>query len=328
MPHMAAPDRNITSADRLGMTTFVAIVAHVVLILGVVFVPHEPMENRFSPLDIVLVQPETQSEPEQADFLAQANQDGGGDVTEANRPATPLPSPPESDQAQVIAATPPVKTVEPRPSPLVPEAVPEEVVSAEESKPIIAMIDPDANTVLPTTRNEAPQPRQKPKLVPTLTESVEDDATPTTLNAATLINRSLAMASLSAEINQRLVEYAERPRRTWIHARTREYKYASYMEAWRLKVERIGNLNYPDEARRKRLNGNLLLEVALNPDGSLNDIVLRRSSGHRVLDDAAIRIVKLSAPFAPLPEAILEDTDILHIERTWRFLNSSRFSGG
>ena len=328
MPHMAAPDINITPADRLGMTTFIAIVAHVVLILGVVFVPHEPMENLFSTIDIVLVQTETQSDPEEADFLAQANQDGGGDVTEADRPATPLPSPLESGQAQVIATTPPIKTVEPTPSLPMTKVVPEEVVSAEESKPVIAMVDSDENTVLPTTRNEAPQPRQKPKLVPTLAESVEDDATPATLNAATLINRSLAMASLSSEINRRLVEYAERPRRTWISARTREYKYASYMEAWRLKVERIGNLNYPEEARHKRLNGNLLLEVILNPDGSLNDIVLRRSSGHRVLDDAAIRIVKLSAPFAPLPDDILEDTDLLHIERTWRFLNSSRFSGG
>ena len=134
------------------------------------------------------------------------------------------------------------------------------------------------------------------------------------------------MASLSAELDQRLNAYAKRPKRKWISVRTREYKYASYMEAWRAKVERVGNLNYPNEARRKRLSGSLLLEVALNPDGSINAIELRRSSGHRVLDEAAVRIVKLAAPFAPFPKNILQETDILHIERTWRFLSSNQFA--
>ena len=96
------------------------------------------------------------------------------------------------------------------------------------------------------------------------------------------------------------------------------------MEAWHAKVEKIGNLNYPDEARRKKLSGSLMLDVALNPDGTINEIVLRRSSGHRVLDDAAIRIVRLAAPFARFPDDIREETDILHIERTWQFLGSNQ----
>ncbi len=97
------------------------------------------------------------------------------------------------------------------------------------------------------------------------------------------------------------------------------------MEAWRQKVERIGNLNYPDEARRRKLSGNLLLDVALNPDGSINEITLRRSSGERALDDAAVRIVKLAAPYAKFPDDIRKDVDILHIERTWQFLSGNRF---
>ena len=139
-----------------------------------------------------------------------------------------------------------------------------------------------------------------------------------------IINRSLAMTSLSAEIDRRLQAYAKRPKRKWITARTKEHKYAAYMEAWRAKVEKIGNLNYPDEARRKKLSGSLMLDVALNPDGTINEIVLRRSSGHRVLDDAAIRIVRLAAPFARFPDDIREETDILHIERTWQFLGSNQ----
>ena len=137
---------------------------------------------------------------------------------------------------------------------------------------------------------------------------------------------SLAMASLSAEVDRRLEAYAKRPRRKWVSASTREHHYAAYMEAWRAKVERVGNLNYPDEARRRALSGNLLLDVALRADGRVESITVRRSSGHKALDDAAIRIVKLAAPFARLPKKIREETDILHIERTWRFLSSNRFA--
>jgi protein TonB len=147
------------------------------------------------------------------------------------------------------------------------------------------------------------------------------------IDAAALVRRSLAMASLSAEVDQRLQAYAKRPRQKWISARTREHRYAAYMEAWRAKVERVGNLNYPDEARRRNLSGDLLLDVAIRTDGSVVEISVRRSSGHKVLDDAAARIVRLAAPFAPFPKSIKEETDILHVQRTWRFLTGNRFSG-
>jgi protein TonB len=129
----------------------------------------------------------------------------------------------------------------------------------------------------------------------------------------------MEIASLSAEIRQRQAAYSGRERHKHISANTREYKYASYMDAWRAKVERIGKLNYPEEARRRKLSGSLLLDVAINVDGSVQSISLRRSSGIKVLDDAAMRIVRLAAPFAPLPENIRKDTDVLHIIRTWIF---------
>ena len=143
--------------------------------------------------------------------------------------------------------------------------------------------------------------------------------------ATQLLTDSFRIAALSAEIKRKLEVRAERPRRKFISASTKEYKYAAYMEAWRAKVERIGNLNYPEEARRRGLTGNLILDVALNPDGSINEIIVRRSSGHQLLDDAAIRIVKLAAPFAPFPDNIRKEADILHITRTWQFLDSSSF---
>ena len=145
-------------------------------------------------------------------------------------------------------------------------------------------------------------------------------------SAQQLINRSLEIASLSAQINDATRAYAQRPKQKFISAKTQEYKYASYMEAWRAKVERIGNLNYPDEAKRRNLSGSLILDVALNPDGSITEdgITVRRSSGEKILDDAAIRIVRLAAPYAPFPQDIRKETDILHITRTWQFLRDHR----
>ncbi|WJW75786.1 energy transducer TonB [Thiohalobacter sp. IOR34] len=165
------------------------------------------------------------------------------------------------------------------------------------------------------TREQAPTRVQQTELAPRPAEKRPK-------SAAELINRSLELASLDEQLKQSLQAYSKRPRQTFISARTREFKYANYMNDWVAKVERVGNLNYPDAARRQHLSGNLLLDVALNPDGSIYNISVLRSSGHKILDDAAVRIVRLAAPFPPLPGEIRKDTDILHITRTWEFLSS------
>lgn len=141
-------------------------------------------------------------------------------------------------------------------------------------------------------------------------------------SAEELVKRSMEMITLDEQIKQARQAYSERPRKTFVSASTREFKYANYMNDWVHKVERVGNLNYPDAARRQGVSGNLLLQVALEPDGSVYNITVLKSSGHKVLDDAAIRIVELAAPFPPLPQKIREDTDLLYITRTWEFLSS------
>jgi protein TonB len=88
-------------------------------------------------------------------------------------------------------------------------------------------------------------------------------------------------------------------------------------------VEKIGNLNYPEEAKRRKLYGNLLMHVAVRADGSVEKIRIRRSSGHKLLDDAAVRIVRMAAPFAPFPPEIREEVDVLDITRTWQFLDGN-----
>jgi protein TonB len=128
---------------------------------------------------------------------------------------------------------------------------------------------------------------------------------------------------MEAQIDKRLNEYAKRPRKQFIGANTREYRFAQYLEDWRLKIERIGTLNYP-EAARGRLYGSLLLSVVIRADGSLEKVEVQRSSGQRILDEAAVRIVEMSAPFAPFPPEIRTDTDIIEIVRTWRFTNADQ----
>ena len=129
----------------------------------------------------------------------------------------------------------------------------------------------------------------------------------------------MQMARLASELDRQAQAYAKRPKRKFISANTREYAFANYMAAWVARVERVGNLNYPDEARRRNLEGSLVLTVAINKDGSLERIDIIKPSGHQVLDDAAQRIVELSAPFPPVPKSE-EEIDILHITRTWQFV--------
>ena len=145
--------------------------------------------------------------------------------------------------------------------------------------------------------------------------------------AAILASRGQEIARLNAKLVEDTAAFANRPRRKAISASTQEYKYASYLETWRRKVEAIGNLNYPEEARRRKLYGNLILQVGVRADGSLEEVRVLRSSGSTLLDEAAVRIVNLAAPFAPFPPDIRRETDFLDITRTWQFLSNNRFGG-
>lgn len=325
MPHVAEIPV-VTNADRLSIAAFFAIIVHVLIIFGVDFNPTDKSPTHINTLDIVLVQTHSDKAPDDASYLAQANQEGGGDSTEKERPSAPLPAPFVNRTPAEVTASLPLSA-----SRFLDKNVRTDDASrsrSEESskKPVLAQtLQPDEQKIRKRPP-VSPKTAQKPQPTKPVKASAMPSATTDRVNATALVRRSLALTSLNAEIQQRLRAYAERPRRKWITARTREYKYASYMEAWRAKVEQVGNLNYPDEAMRRKLSGSLLLGVAISADGSINEITLHRSSGYKVLDDAAIRIVKLAAPFAPLPENIRKEVDILHIERTWQFLAANRLT--
>jgi protein TonB len=295
----------ITPADRLALTLCLAALFHAVILLGVTFAKEDKLEPRYDTMEIVLVQQESKVAPEDASVLAQANLEGGGETDEQLIPATPLPPPFPAAEAQVAA--PPTA---PAPPPAAP-VQPAQLLAADAA---------DAAHAVPETARQPPK-EEAARAEPAPAEPV-DRPKP---SATALLSNSFKIAALSAEIKRKLEAQAQRPKRKFISASTKEYRYASYMEAWRAKVERVGNLNYPDEARKRQLSGSLILDVALNPDGSVNQITVRQSSGHRILDDAADRIVRLAAPFSPFPDDIRKETDILHITRTWQFLHNRGF---
>ncbi len=286
----------IDGNERLGLALVFALSMHALAIWGIGFDFERPAPNRSSSsLEIMVVrntrEPEKVEEPE---FLAQTSQQGSGDEVEKIRPTVAAPAAPV-----------------PLPSdpPLPPARIPE--VSERPQKLTQKVI----------TQKRAPRKRVADHPEP---EPLKKKTRPTA--AEILASSSREIARITAALDLKTEAYSQRPRRRHISASTQEYKYAAYLEAWRKKIERIGNLNYPDEAKRRKLYGNLVLHVAVRADGSVERINVRKSSGYKILDDAAIAIVKLAAPFAPFPKDIREETDILDITRTWQFLNNNRLS--
>lgn len=297
-------------SDPLGYALLLAIVLHAFAIMGVGFQPEvheaemEPRQN----LRVVLVRPQPKPEKKQdpVQLLAQANNQGSGDSGKTEPADTPGPPPLLQEETAPITLPPP------------PAAPSEPTIPSEPAAPA-APKAPRAKKVVKAKQKSSPS-KSVSQSAPT-----PKPVTPKRVTAAQLLaSRSVEIARLTDELERKSIAYAERPRRKAISASTTEYKYAAYLDAWRRKVERIGNLNYPDEARRKRLFGDLLLHVAVRADGGVERVRILHSSGHKVLDDSAIRIVKLAAPFAPFPKDIREDTDVLDITRTWQFLSSNR----
>lgn len=317
----------VTANDRLALTFCIAVIVHAMVILGVSFAPEPAPPLRMEGLEVTLVSQKSEQAPIKPDMLAQVNAQGGGSTDGAARPTTPLaplPAPTAS-----VAATTLMPQASPRTPPLnpLPPAV-RQTTSQAAPKPSVApahLVKPTAVAKLPEAAPTAAHATTEAQPAPSPSDAAATEVTPTLPTAAQLITRSFALASLHAELQQKLDVKATRPRMKFVSASTQEYKYAAYMEAWRVKVERIGNLNYPDEARKRKLSGSLLLDVALKPDGSVLEIIVRRSSGQRVLDDAAVRIVELAGPYAPFPDEIRREIDILHVTRTWKFLSTEEF---
>lgn len=273
----------IGPGDRLGATLAFSLVAHGVLALGVGFTIEDPAPV-VPTLDIILTRTQSEQTPKQADFLAQSSQQGGGEAEKPDRPREPQPAPVPKPEPGIAPV--PIQAAAPRPQ-------------RESRQPVL------------TTQRPAELKAENRDLDPT-------PAVPLP-SSRQMIERSLEMARLAAELERQTQAYAKRPKRKFVSASTQEYEFATYLRGWVARVERIGNLNYPDEARRRNLQGQLVLTVAVRRDGSVESIDVVQPSGHRLLDQAAIDTVRLAEPFGPLPDT-KEKVDVLHITRTWQFL--------
>ena len=241
------------------------------------------------PLDVVLVNAKTNEKPVLAEALAQANLDGGGNVDERRRAKAPLPvTEPRPTGRDIVEARKRVEQLE------------------EQQRQLLAKAH-EARTSVPPQAS-APTPAGDPS---------------EQMSGRDLADLSLAAMRLQAQIDRRVEEYQKRPRKRFIGARAKEYRFALYEEGWRAKIERVGTLNYPAEARGK-IYGSLRLTVTLRPDGTIDAVELDRSSGLKILDEAAFRILQLAAPFAAFPAEISKDTDLLVITRTWFFAQGDK----
>lgn len=154
------------------------------------------------------------------------------------------------------------------------------------------------------------------------------EETKSTINAQDLLKKTLEDTSrLEAIIDKEQALYASQPRRHFVSAKEREYRFAAYLETWSKEIEEIGTLNYPKEAKEQKLYGKLLMAVSIRGDGSIESIEIIKSSGYEILDNSAKHIVELGAPYAPFPPEISKDTDILTITRTWSFTHEDSLDG-
>jgi protein TonB len=234
----------------------------------------------------VLVNSKTRSKPTQPDVHAQANLDGGGDTDQSRRAKSPLPVLQQTESGVDLSRT------QRRVQEL--EVRQRQLLSQMQSPDRVAAAEPKSQTEAKT------QP-----------------------SGAELAESALIIARMEAQIARQIEEYNKRPRKAFVGARAAEVRYALYVEDWRQKIERIGNLNYPESARGK-VYGSLRLTVSINYDGTVASMDLEQSSGYKILDAAAQRIVQMGAPYAKFPPDIRKDTDILVITRTWHFARGDK----
>jgi protein TonB len=237
------------------------------------------------PLEVTLVNARTKQRPVKARTLAQTNLDRGGNVEQQNvNASTPLPVTNAREGGTDLA----------------------------EAQRRVQQLEAQQRELLTQSRQSnnqvaAAQSKETPSPDPSRTVSGRDMA-----------DLSLAAIRLQAQIDKQLKAYASRPRKQFLGASAAEYRFAHYEDEWRQKVERVGTLNYPAEARGK-LYGSLRLTVTIKPDGAVESVEIDRSSGLKILDEAALKIVRMAAPYSPFPADIRKDTDLLVITRTWSF---------
>ncbi|MBV1788399.1 energy transducer TonB [Marinobacterium sp. D7] len=302
------------SVERFGFFLFLAAALHGVLALALSFELPAPPPLPHT-LDITLAQHQQEQAPEKADFIAQSNQQGSGSSEEKRTPTTTEQALFTSDDAKPQSAQ--AAPVPPTPNPEPVEATPP---TPEPPAPKPAVTERSGGQQVVTTTQKV-----KAKAATQNKQQSAAKPQPKTGSSTSLLARSLEIANLQAQLDNERQAYAKRPR---VHrlsaASTLSHEDAIYLDNWRRRIEKVGNLNYPEQARREKIYGVLRLLVAIKPDGSVEHVEILESSGHAILDDAAIRIVQLAAPFQPFPVEMRKRADRLEVIRTWKFEKQAR----
>ena len=278
-------DASTVSHDRLGFAACIALALHAAIILGITFT-QEDRSQAATKLEITLAQ-HSDKAPTEADFRAQANQQGSGTLEEKAMLTT-------REKADFVDN-------------VIREVNPQQQVSANQA----------ASAELEKLITSISKEQKIQQLKPQQEQAEQKEGQQADL---TILERSLEIASLEAKLDIQRQAYAKRPRiRRLTSVATQQADDALYLHQWREKIESVGNQNYPEKARQQQVFGELRLVVSLFSDGSVHKVQILESSGQKILDQAAIRIVHLASPYAPFPSEMRKNVDILEIIRTWRF---------
>ena len=286
-------DESLYKNNILKLSILLSFVLHFLAIQLIHFKPTKPFQNKLSQIEVVLTNSKDNHEVD-ADAVGQSNSNKGGNIEKDVHKKTPLPMITENKNTFQLN-----------------NRGNQSVIGKAASSSQEKIIKKDAQIL-----NE-PKAAQMPKEAPIINKSISKEDV---LASASEISAS------DAALSNQISNFEKQPRRKYIGARTKEYKYALYAEAWRQKVETLGNMNYPEEAREKKFSGQLRMTVSLRPDGRIDAIEINQSSGFKILDEAAKKIVELGAPYAPFPEDIRKEVDILSITRTWTFSKDDTLS--
>lgn len=283
----------VSDSDRLGFTLFLALTIHAIVVLGVGFTRSDkPDSNALPSLEIIFSNSYTLEEVKNPDFLAQANQLGGGKAEEKARPSAPVSSNTPISQRGL----------------------------SDQAREQLRKTQLEINQLYFISQLDSP--------ITTNQQILNRKQGAEAQQSGEVEQRRSKIARLQAEIRQMVIDYAKRPKSITLTASTKKAVEASYLASWVRKIEKTGNLNYPQEARIKKLDGRLRMNVRLNAAGEILSAKVTLSSGNNVLDQAAKRILHLAEPFAPFPEELKERTDQIVIIRTWEFKSNQLITNG
>ncbi len=284
---------NIGQMDKLLFCLFLAVAFHGLLLFGVGFkIPDLSKSSMNKTFNVVLAQFESEDKPDKADFIGQADQEAGGESEKILAPSA-------LDKAQFNDPNKQSSEIQLPPQQQTNDQIAPKYLASSNGRPS----DQDKIKDNEDQQNEIP-------------------------DTDVLLQKSYELSGLIANLDNQQINQAKSAVKRQVSASIHRSSDALYLDTWRRKIEEIGNQNYPEKAKQDKIYGNLTLKVAINKNGTINQISVMRSSGKKLLDDAAVRIVRLAAPFKPLSKEMREGTDILEIVRIWRFQADNRVYTG